>query len=124
MPNLDRLPTAEDGLEGIMKLVDLFGEEEVFRFIGYVRDHKGTITAVSEARQRLAASMLHDLMKENQALDYEQARRELAKKLGYKPDTRTNLYKLIEAGEDLLTTGPGRAGERAALKYLESTGEL
>ncbi|MGC4886648.1 hypothetical protein [Micromonospora sp. DT227] len=123
MPNLDRLPTVEDGLEGIMKLVDLFGEEEVFRFIGYIRDHKGTVTAVSEARQRLAASMLRDLMKE-QALDYEEARRELAKKLGYKPDTRTNLYKLIEAGEDLLNTGPGRAGERAALKYLESTGEL
>lgn len=104
MPNLDRLPTAEDGLAGIMKLVDLFGEEEVFHFIGYVRDHKGTITAVSEARQRLAASMLHDLMKQNPALDYEEARRELAKKLGYKPDTRTNLYKLIEAGEDLLKT--------------------
>ncbi|MFD6694979.1 hypothetical protein [Micromonospora aurantiaca (nom. illeg.)] len=44
-------------------------------------------------------------MKQNPALDYEEARRELAKKLGYKPDTRTNLYKLIEAGEDLLNAG-------------------
>ncbi|MFG1872100.1 hypothetical protein [Micromonospora arborensis] len=109
MPNLDRLPTAEDGLAGMMQLVELFGEEEVFRFIGYVRDHKGTVTAVTETRQTLAAGMLHDLMRDNPVLDYEHARRELAKKLGYNETTRTNLYKLIEAGEEVLKGG-SRAG--------------
>lgn len=83
-----------------MRLVDLFGEEEVFRFIGYIRDHKGTATAVSEARQLLAANMLQEELRHTG--DYEEARRQLAARLGYNETTRTNLYKLITAGEALI----------------------
>lgn len=105
MAQLDRLPTARDGPGGILKLAELFGDQAVFEFIGYIRNHRHDTPEVGIARNMLAVRMVRQAMNDNPALDIEAAKREIAKKLGYTNTTRTNFYKMVGAGQD---GAPGR----------------
>jgi hypothetical protein len=94
MPHLDRLPTAEDGVEGLLKFAQAFGAEEAFLFFGYVRKGGEASQPPGQARAALAHQMVEQEMRRTS--DYDEARRTVAERLGYTKTTRTNFYKLVE----------------------------
>lgn len=106
MPTLDHLPTAEDGFAGLWQLVDLFGAEETYKFISWVRDQSQQDDA-AQVRGVIAAELIDAAVGEGS--DYDDARRDVAGELGYTALTRTNFYKVEKLGREYLA-----AGHRAA----------
>lgn len=101
------LPTPNDNPDDqwakLQAFADAFGVEEYFNFKRLITDNKNGV--VGRFQEALAAQMLRDEMANDPTLDFEQARRQLAARLGYNELTRTNLYKLIEAGLVLINRG-------------------
>lgn len=93
MPNLDRLPTADEGVEGLLKLADVFGAEETFAFLGYIRQGGLASQPPGQARAALAHQMVEE--ETRKGTDYDEARQIVAERLGYNRLTRTNFYKLV-----------------------------
>ncbi len=92
--HLDRLPTAEDGVEGLLRMADVFGYEETFAFLGYIRQGGLASQPPGQARAALAHQMVETEMRTTP--DRDEARRIVADRLGYSPKTRTNFYKLVD----------------------------
>jgi hypothetical protein len=94
MSQLDKLPTADDGAEGLLGLAAAFGTKEAFQFLTLVRN-QGNADA-NLARSVMAQQMLDALMEKEPHLDRDAARRRLADSLGYSDTTRTNFYKVLD----------------------------
>lgn len=100
------LPTPNDPpevqREKLDKMADTFGTEEFFNFKRYLTDNKNT--EVSRFHEQQAARLLRKEMADDPTISFDQARRRLAHRLGYKELTRTNFYKLINAGLVLINS--------------------
>lgn len=97
MARTNRLPAPDDGVDGIVALADTYGAQSVFEFIRYIRTAPGagrTSDPGREALTELARRMVAD-EQEKSNVDFDTARRTVADRLGYKPDTRTNFNKLV-----------------------------
>lgn len=97
MASINRLPSPDDGVDGIVALADALGWQNVFEFIRYVRTAAGagrTSDPGREALTELARRMIA-AEQEKSNVDFDTARRAVADRLGYKPDTRTNFNKLV-----------------------------
>lgn len=88
---IDRLPTPEEGLDGLLRLAEAFGIEETFLFLGMVRDDRGPSQPGGQARVILARQLV-----EAEGGDPNEARKVVAERLGYNNTTRTNFYKLVQ----------------------------
>lgn len=86
----------EEQWRKLSTIVDTLGGEEYFNFKRYLTDNKNA--TVGRFQETLAAQLLRDEMAKNPTLDFEHARRQLAARLEYDALSRTNLYKLIDAG--------------------------
>lgn len=104
MAVLDHLPTEQEGFDGLWKLVEMFGHEETFKFLSWVREDLG---AAPPVRGVIAAELIDAAMAEGS--DYDDARRDIAAELDYTALTRTNFYKVEKLGREYLA-----AGHRAA----------
>ncbi len=95
MPTIDRLPTEDDGVEGLLAFAETFGLEETYRFFSILRDNRPGIAL--EARTQIAKAIV-DSIREGEGLDGDEARREAAARLGYSRTTRTHFYKILDGG--------------------------
>ncbi len=108
---LNRLPTADDGVEGLLTLADLFGTEEMFRFIAFMRAAGGGAAAggkgsgsgiPGEARTQIARRMVENELGRGVTIDtadpdeLERARVTVGRRLGYTRTTQVNLNKIID----------------------------
>lgn len=91
---LDRLPTAEEGVNGLLRLADEFGPEATFQFLTWVLTTRTESDSV-RARHLLARRMVDE--EARTCGDRDDARRVVAERLGYTDKTRTNFYK-VEQG--------------------------
>lgn len=91
MPRKKRLPTAEDGVDGLVGLADEYGTEEAFTFLGYIL----TVKDSAPARAALALRLVEEHMQKS-GEDFDTARRSVADALGYTHKTRTNFYKMVD----------------------------
>lgn len=105
MPTISRLPSPDDGAEGLMALVDAFGEQAVYEFIRLCRTTGGPgRDPGAEALGSIAKSMVAKEQEEKN-VDFSTARLTVATRLGYTTGgTRTNFYKIL--------SGQGRADKR------------
>ena len=106
MPNLNRLPTEDDGLDGLLDMAGRFGYEEFFNFVGMLRNDDpnspaGTIrTAIARhlIEQELGGPADHTTPERpGRPADtpYNNARRVVAERLGIPLPNRTNFYKIV-----------------------------
>lgn len=97
---LDHLPTASEGFDGLIRMVEACGAEETYIFLAWLRDPN---SVVGQFRTELAARMV------DAAGGTKEAIRAVGDRLGYtgkgqgKTQTRTNWNKLVEAGQLGLT---------------------
>lgn len=105
---LPELPTAQDTPEEQRRKLDamaeVYGRKTVFNFKRLITDNKNPVPGRFQEEQ--AAIMLREVMAGDPTLNFEEARRKLAKDLGYKDLARTNLYKLIDAGLPIINGQP------------------
>lgn len=106
------LPDPDQGVEALLALSDVLGDEYVFKLYRAVNLNRPGPTGLSpaaEAQSTIAQRMLARLREEDTTLDYETARRRLADKLGYTATARTNFYKLLEGKPRPYKTAGGKA---------------
>lgn len=99
LPDGFRLPTTEEGVTGLLRLADVFGDEQTYNFLAISNVADGRT-----ARCVLAARMVRDTMRSG-GVTFDQARSQVADRLGTKPTSRTNFYKRVADGRDLLRSG-------------------
>ena len=103
-------PGPADGVAGLMRLAEQFGDRQVFDLIRLCRLDAGPgKRAGAEAGTTLAQRMVQQHM-ETKNVDYDTARAAVATELGYTPTTRTNFYKIL-TGTPRRALGRGRAGQ-------------
>lgn len=91
----NRLPRPDEGVDGILRLADSLTPEWVFDFIRLVRTTGGNREDVGRAALTALAQRMVAREMENSAVDHDEARKRVAKKLGYDGDQRTNFYKIL-----------------------------
>ncbi|MER5608237.1 hypothetical protein AB0F93_00505 [Micromonospora tulbaghiae] len=96
---ITHLPRADEGVDGILRLADALTDEEVFEFIRLVRTTGRTPEGANRdvGRPALAALAQRMVSREmaNSAVEFDEARKRVAKKLGYDETERTNFYKIL-----------------------------
>lgn len=106
LPLGDRLPTAADGLPGLLGMAERYGDVELFKFLRMVRlphpGGRGQATIATRATAILAAWIVNAQVQEHPDVDYVTNRRNAAIELGFSPKTWTNFYDFVTAGEKLL----------------------
>lgn len=105
MPTIDKLPGPEDGADGLRKLVEAFGPEQVFQLIRLVRLAKGTgedLNPAGAVAAETAQAMVADAQRDDPSLDYNAARQKVAARLGYVlasargvPQTASSFYNIL-----------------------------
>lgn len=100
MPNIRKLPTREDGADGLLRLAETFGQEAVYELILLCRTARNRDQdAGGQAMHQLAVDMVNHEMQAS-AVDFDRARQIVAARLGYLPpskgDTFTNFYKILK----------------------------
>lgn len=101
MPEIDHLPTRDDGEEGLLHLAEVFGKKEVYELILLCRTAQNRATdAAGAAMRTLALGLIDEAMADG--MPYEEARRVVADDLGYSGPSdgngRSNFYQLIKGG--------------------------
>jgi hypothetical protein len=96
LPEVNRLPTADDGVEGLLDFAGQFGTRRTFDFLTWVRF--GGNKTVQAAITALARRMVGEEMTDSGA-DFATARRVVAERLGYSDTTRTHFYKILDQGQ-------------------------
>lgn len=102
---LNRLPTAEDGVEGLLAMADLFGDEEFFLFSSLMRAAGGGAAAggkgggaglAGEARTRVANRLVDAQLEKLGPEQGRLARVYVGRKLGYTTTTQANFNKICD----------------------------
>lgn len=103
---LNRLPTAEDGVEGLLELAELFGDEAFFHFVGLMRSAgggsaaggKGTGTGIAGEARSIVANRLFDaeLARLGSNGTEKMARSVLSRRLGFNTSTHPNFKKILD----------------------------
>lgn len=93
------LPTAAEGVDGFLRMAEVFGECETFAFYGlayYLPSPQ------AQARQILAARQVANHLTRNPADTYAVARRIVANQMGFTGSLMSNFRRTADAGRDLL----------------------
>lgn len=93
---LMRLPTQEDGIEGLRRLVGTFGKVNALQFILYMRD--GTKDTVSRFRGQLALRLVDAERRADPTLDFVRARRAAAIRAGFTGTELANFKRYVTQG--------------------------
>ena len=88
-----RLPTPDEGVNGMLRLADVFGDRQTFQFLAMTN---GKNICVGETRAVLAARQVLAQQRSDPSLDWAAARRQVAKKLGYHGTHASNFIRLAE----------------------------
>ncbi len=99
---LNRLPTADDGVDGLLELAAMFGDEEFFLFTSLIRAAGGGAAAGGEGKgsglageaRTIVANRLVNAHAER--LGDRQARLHVGRRLGYTPTTQANFTKILK----------------------------
>lgn len=120
---LTSLPTPDGGYDDLEQMAAAFGDEATFAFIGEARDHRGE-SLISQFRAQLGAALVNI-----EGGNHAEARRAVADRLGYKPTSRPNFYKVEAIGqanydgriEQVIVDS--RTGRRPKLRRLPAAAE-
>lgn len=93
------LPTAADGVDGLLSMAEAFGAGETLQFlgIGYSKD-----SPIGAARKILAARLVRDHMVRNKDVTYTQARRAVGNELGHRGTLLSNFQRMADPGREML----------------------
>lgn len=107
MPELKRLPTVEDGIDGLLDMAEKFGYPEFWHFVGMLTNDNRDLPAAN-IRTTIARILIEDEL--GGPADHEQAippgrpdmddpyivaRQTVAEKLGIPPKNRQNFHKIV-----------------------------
>lgn len=87
------------GVDGLLGLAAIFGEEEVFAFLGMAHAND---SPVGDVRAILAARQIARHMARNEHLTFSEGRRQAARDAGYTGTLVSNFRRLALRGRDLL----------------------
>jgi len=93
------LPTPDEGVDGMLRMADVFGDRQTFQFLGMMN---GKNICVGETRAVLAARQVRAQQRSDPSLDWAAARRRVAKVLGYHGTLASNFNRLANPGRTLL----------------------
>ncbi len=79
----------------LMSLADRYGDEQVFRLIGFIRDQRADVGNVAGIVRHTLAKRMVDQRAASLDGDHSAARREIADELGITGTNRSNFYQLI-----------------------------
>lgn len=101
MPEIDHLPTREEGEAGLLQLAEVFGKKQVYELILLCRTAQNRATdAAGAAMRTLGLDLVDEAMASG--LPFDEARRQVADDLGYTGPTqgngRSNFYQLLKGG--------------------------
>jgi hypothetical protein len=91
------LPGPEQGVEGILRMADVFGPHAVYRFLNFVRLDQGAGgNTAAQARTQLLQQMLAEIEAAEPNLTKLKARARLADELGIAKGNRPNFFKQLQ----------------------------
>lgn len=94
---LKRLPTSEEGVEGLDTLIEAFGIDNVQMFLRYIRDDKNSTTAAWIAG--IAQRQIRELMDRNPDYDEREARLKIAPRWGYTGRNLSNFSRMLRRAD-------------------------
>jgi hypothetical protein len=89
----------EDGIKGLLGLIEIFGADEVFGFLSLAHSEAAV---AGEMRARIAISKIVAYMKRNPDSNYFPARSVIAREYGYTGTAKSNFNRVADRGRDLL----------------------